>query len=48
MKWFNGGLKTIINKTPKVVSVGCVGHGSIMAFHLNLEKLGKPERCFTL
>ena len=23
-------------------------HGSIMAFYLNLEKLGKPERCVIL
>ena len=23
-------------------------HGSIMAFYLNLEKLGKPERCVML
>ena len=37
-----------INKTPKVVSVGALVFGSIMAFYVNLEKLGKPERCVML
>ena len=38
------------NKTPKVVSVpwDALVYGSIMAFYLNLEKLGKPERCVML
>ena len=40
--------KKIKNKTPKVVSVGWLVHGSIVAFYLNLEKLGKPERCVML
>ena len=37
-----------LNKTPKVVSVGCVGLWKHNGVPSDLEKLGKPERCVML
>ena len=42
------GPKSSLNKTPKVVSVGCVGLWKNNGVLSEFGKLGKPERCVML